>query len=199
MQNLLEEEKKIWDLGMDYIAGIDEVGRGPLAGPVLAACVILPKDLYLEGVNDSKKLSPKKRDALFDIITEYAIAIGIGRVSPNRIDEVNILNATHEAMKYALLNCSVKPEHVLIDAITLNNIPVPQTAIIKGDAKSQSIAAASIVAKVTRDREMVKWNKIYPEYGFDRHKGYGTAFHIQAIREHGLCPIHRTTFCTKFI
>ena len=164
LEEMLVYEKKLWSSGNDYIAGVDEVGRGPLAGPVVTAAVILPKDFSLLGVDDSKKLSPKKRDELFDQIKEAAVCWAIGRREPQRIDEINILEATKEAMLEAIDGLSVKPDHVLIDAVTLKALKIPQTAIIHGDATSVSIAAASIIAKVTRDREMVEMAKIYPGY-----------------------------------
>ena len=185
--------------GCQYICGIDEAGRGPLAGPVIAGAVVLPKDARILYINDSKKLSPKRRDELFDVIQEEAIACATGLVSPMRIDEDNILQATMLAMKMAVINLSVRPDILLIDALTLPETPTPQVPIIKGDAKSQSIAAASIIAKVTRDRLMVQYDEIYPEYGFAKHKGYGTAEHIAAIRKYGPCPIHRLTFIKKFL
>ena len=185
--------------GCSYICGIDEAGRGPLAGPVVAAAVILPKDLRIMHINDSKKLSPKRRDELFDIINEKALAVATGIVSPGRIDEDNILQATILAMKMAVINLKIRPDMLLIDAVKLPETPIPQLPIIKGDAKSISIAAASIIAKVTRDRLMTAYDEIYPMYGFAKHKGYGTAEHIAALKEYGPCPIHRRTFITKFI
>ena len=199
LQTMLEFERKLWDAGKYYVAGVDEVGRGPLAGPVVTAAVILPHDFSLLGVNDSKKLSPKQRDYLFDQIKEAAVAWSLGRREPERIDEINILEATKEAMIDAINGLDIKPDHVLIDAVTLKNLQYPQTAIIKGDAKSASIAAASILAKVTRDRMMVEYDKIYPEYGFAKHKGYGTAAHIEALGKYGPTPIHRMSFIQKFI
>lgn len=183
----------------EYLCGIDEAGRGPLAGPVVAAAVILPKDCQILFLNDSKKLSEKKRELLFDEIKEKAVSYGIGIASPERIDEINILQATYEAMRQAVSGLSVRPELLLNDAVTIPGIDIPQIPIVKGDAKSVSIAAASILAKVTRDRMMVQYDQLFPEYGFARHKGYGTAVHIQALKEHGPCPIHRHTFIKKFI
>ena len=197
VEALCEFEKKYSDC--DYICGIDEVGRGPLAGPVMTAAVILPKDTRILYINDSKKLSAKKREELFDEIREKALAVGTGIVSPEKIDEINILQATYLAMKMAVSNLAVRPDLLLIDAVKLPEIATPQISIIKGDAKSQSIAAASIIAKVTRDRLMTAYDEIYPQYGFEKHKGYGTAAHIAAIKEFGPCPIHRHTFITKFI
>ncbi len=176
------------------ICGIDEVGRGPLAGPVVAGAVILPKDCSILYLNDSKKLSEKKREELYDKIMEAAVAVGIGYNSPARIDEINILQATYEAMREAVANLSVRPDLLLNDAVTIPKVDIKQVPIIKGDAKSISIAAASIVAKVTRDRLMVKYDEIYPEYGFASHKGYGTAMHRDAIKKYGPTPIHRKSF-----
>ncbi len=187
-------EKRLREAGKKYIAGVDEVGRGPLAGPVVTAAVILPEDFDVLGVDDSKKLSPKKREELYDLIMEKAVAVSIGRREPEDIDRINILEATKEAMTDAIKGLKVKPDHVLIDAVTLRNLGLPQTAIIKGDAKSVSIAAASIIAKVTRDREMVEMDSVYPGYGFASNKGYGTKAHYDGLREQGPCPIHRKTF-----
>lgn len=177
-----------------HICGIDEVGRGPLAGPVVAGAVILPKDCSLLYLNDSKKLSEKKREELYEKIMETAVSVGIGYNTPARIDEINILQATYEAMREAVGNLSVKPDLLLNDAVTIPEIETRQVPIIKGDAKSISIAAASIVAKVTRDRLMVKYGEVYPEYGFASHKGYGTALHREAIKKYGPTPIHRKSF-----
>lgn len=177
-----------------YICGIDEVGRGPLAGPVVAGAVILPKDCSLLYLNDSKKLSEKKREELYAGIMEEAVAVGIGYNTPARIDEINILQATYEAMREAVSRLSVKPDLLLNDAVTIPKIDIRQVPIIKGDAKSISIAAASIVAKVTRDRLMVKYDGIYPEYGFASNKGYGSPMHIEAIKKYGPTPIHRKSF-----
>lgn len=195
----LQNEKELWSLDYRAIAGIDEAGRGPLAGPVVAACVIMPMDMEIDGIYDSKKLSPKRREAMYDIIYDTALSIGVGWIDHEDIDEINILNATYSAMEMAIKACDIKPDYLLIDAVKLPNIHIPQRSIVKGDNQSQSIAAASIVAKVTRDREMEKWHDIYPEYGFNRHKGYGTKQHIEAIKEHGLCPIHRKSFSQKFV
>ena len=193
-----------------FIAGVDEVGRGPLAGPVVAACVVLPEDFDVPGVDDSKKLSEKKREALYDEIMSRALAVGIGRADNLVIDEINILQATKEAMKDAVTAAdqmlrqrlgadegsdgSAAISHILFDAMTIQEIDIPQTSIIKGDAKSLSIGAASIVAKVTRDREMAEYHKIYPDYGFDSNKGYGTKAHYEGIRRCGITPIHRKSF-----
>lgn len=182
-----------------YICGIDEAGRGPLAGPVVAAAAVLPKDCQIFYLNDSKKLSEKKRDLLFDEIKEKAVAYGIGIVSPQVIDEINILQATYEAMRQAISQLNVIPEILLNDAVTIPGVDIMQVPIVKGDAKSVSIAAASILAKVTRDRMMMEYDQIYPEYGFAKHKGYGTAAHIAALKEYGPCPIHRRTFIKKFV
>lgn len=195
---LSEYEKKCYENGYKYIAGIDEAGRGPLAGPVVAAAVILPKDCLIEGVNDSKKVSEKKREKLYDVIIQNAVAWGVGIMDNNVIDEINILNATRKAMHTAIEELQVKPDYILIDAekkVDTNGIPY--LPIIKGDALSISIAAASIIAKVTRDRIMREYDKIFPMYGFEKHKGYGTKAHVEAIRENGLCMIHRKSFCTK--
>ncbi|GHU41824.1 ribonuclease HII [Clostridia bacterium] len=181
------------------ICGIDEVGRGPLAGPVVACAVILPKDQEILYLNDSKKLSPKKRQELYEVITKAAIGYGIGMASPQKIDEINILQATYEAMRNALQNLSIIPDILLNDAVSIPQVSIRQVPIIGGDAKSVSIAAASIVAKVTRDRLMEEYDKIMPEYGFAANKGYGTAEHIAALKQYGASPIHRKSFITKFI
>lgn len=182
-----------------YVCGIDEVGRGPLAGPVVAAAVILPKNCQILYLNDSKKLSEKKREELYNVIMKEAVAVGIGMVSPARIDEINILQATYEAMREALGKLSVMPSVLLNDAVTIPEVTIPQVPIIKGDAKSVSIAAASIIAKVTRDRLMVEYDEMLPGYGFAKNKGYGTAEHIAALKENGATLIHRKTFITKFV
>lgn len=181
------------------IAGIDEAGRGPLAGPVAAGAVILPENCRILYLNDSKKLSASKRDELFDEIKEKAVAYGVGIVSPERIDEINILQATLEAMEEAVKAMDIEPDMLLIDALTIPALPYKQTGIVKGDAKSVSIAAASIIAKVTRDRIMMDIDKIYPEYGFASHKGYGSKAHIEALKKYGPCPVHRKTFIKNFI
>lgn len=190
-----EEEHK----DSPYICGIDEVGRGPLCGPVVASAVILPKDVQILYINDSKQLSEKKREALYDEIMEKAVAVGIGVVSPQDIDELNILQATFKAMRIAIGNLSVEPTLLLNDAVVIPEVDIPQVKIIKGDAKSMSIAAASIIAKVTRDRMMVEYDKMFPQYGFARNKGYGSKEHIEALRKFGSCPIHRKTFITHFV
>ena len=187
-------EMPLWAAGMKYIAGIDEVGRGPLAGPVVTAAVILPEDFDVLGVDDSKKLSPKKREELYELIMEKAIAVSIGRREPEDIDRINILEATKEAMADAVMGLPVKPDHLLIDAVKLSGLKIPQTSIIKGDARSVSIAAASIIAKVTRDREMIEMDEKYPGYSFASNKGYGTKAHYDGLSKLGPCPIHRKTF-----
>lgn len=183
----------------EYICGIDEVGRGPLAGPVVAGAVILPKDAQILYINDSKKLSAKKREELYEEIMDKAIAVGVGMSSPQRIDEINILQATYEAMRKAIAELKVQPDILLNDAVTIPEIVFPQVPIIKGDAKSMSIAAASIIAKVTRDHMMEEYENIYPGYDFASNKGYGSAKHIQALKEIGPTPIHRRSFIGNFI
>ncbi|MFT3985314.1 MAG: ribonuclease HII [Lachnospiraceae bacterium] len=184
----------------DYqaICGIDEVGRGPLAGPVVAGAVILPKDCGILYLNDSKQLSEKKREELYDTIMKNAVSVGLGFISPERIDEINILQATYEAMRQAIQKLSVKPDILLNDAVTIPLVEIRQVPIIKGDAKSVSIAAASIVAKVTRDRLMAEYDSLYPEYGFAGNKGYGAPAHIEALKKYGPSPLHRKTFITHF-
>ena len=183
----------------NYICGIDEVGRGPFAGPVVAGAVILPKDDPILYLNDSKKLSEKKREALYDEIMERAVATGIGIVSPARIDEINILQATYEAMREAIAGLKIRPQVLLNDAVKIPQVEISQVPIIKGDAKSLSIAAASVIAKVTRDRLMKDYDKLMPEYGFAKHKGYGSAAHMEAIRKFGSSPIHRQSFIKNII
>ena len=182
-----------------HICGIDEVGRGPLAGPVVAAAVILPKDCDILYINDSKKLSEKKREMLYEEIMEKAVSVGIGMAGPECIDEINILQATYEAMREAVSKLDPQPDLMLNDAVKIPGIEIPQVSIIKGDAKSASIGAASIIAKVTRDRMMVEYDRIFPEYGFAANKGYGTAVHIAALKELGPTPIHRRSFIGNFI
>ncbi len=182
-----------------WICGIDEVGRGPLCGPVVASAVILPKDCQILYLNDSKKLSEKKREELYDIIMEQAIAVGVGMASPQRIDEINILQATYEAMRQAISSLKVKPAVLLNDAVTIPEVEIPQIPIIKGDAKSVSIAAASIIAKVTRDRMMVEYDRIYPGYDLASNKGYGTKVHMDALKTVGPCEIHRRSFIKNII
>ncbi|MCR5374294.1 MAG: ribonuclease HII [Lachnospiraceae bacterium] len=197
----LDEIRKFEEMYSKYdmICGIDEVGRGPLAGPVMAGAVILPKGCRIHDINDSKKLSEKKREMLYDIIMQEAVAVGIGVIGPERIDEINILQATYEAMRAAIKNLNVVPDILLNDAVTIPGVEIKQVPIIKGDAKSITIGAASIVAKVTRDRYMVEVAAKYPEYGFGSNKGYGSAAHIAAIKEYGPTPLHRRTFIKNFI
>ncbi len=197
IESLMVFEHRFEEYGL--IAGIDEVGRGPLAGPIMAGAVILPKDHPILYLNDSKKLSEKKREELYDVIMKEALAVGIGMASEQRIDEINILNATYEAMREAIGKLVPGPDVLLNDAVKIPGVTIRQVPIIKGDAKSASIAAASIVAKVTRDRLMVQYDEIYPGYGFARNKGYGTAEHIAALKEMGPCPIHRRSFITHFV
>ena len=197
---LKEIDKDFFNIGKKYICGIDEAGRGPLAGPVVVASVILPQDSMIEGVNDSKKISENKREKLYDIITKEAISYGIGIIYQDEIDEINILQATKKGLHDAISNMEIKPDVILVDALTgIDTLGIPYKSIIKGDAKSYSIGAASIIAKVTRDRIMRKWDEIYPEYGFVDHKGYGTKRHIEAIKKYGITPIHRKSFCKNFI
>lgn len=199
LRHMSKYEFEAHELGYERVAGVDEVGRGPLAGPVVTASVILPKGLLLEGVNDSKKLSEKKREQLFEEIKEKAISYGIGMVSEKVIDEINILNATKKAMEMAIASLNPSADYLLIDAVKLESVPLPQKPIIKGDALSISIAAASIIAKVTRDRLMEEMDLKYPQYGFAKNKGYGTQEHIEAIKKYGICPIHRISFTKNFI
>lgn len=187
-------EHEAWARGHEIVAGVDEAGRGPLAGPVSVAAVILPHDLCLPKLNDSKKLSAKVREELFDEIQEKAIAVGTALIDAQTIDRVNIYQATINGMYEAIFSLQPEPQEALIDAVPLENLPMASQSIIKGDAKSASIAAASIIAKVTRDRLMDEYDKIYPEYGFAQHKGYGTAQHIEALKKYGPCPIHRRSF-----
>ncbi|MFV0528603.1 MAG: ribonuclease HII [Lachnospiraceae bacterium] len=202
-----KEEERLWKLSaferqyepQALVCGIDEVGRGPLAGPVVACAVILPKGCRISGINDSKKLSAARREALHQEIMECAVSVGLGIVSPARIDEINILNATYEAMRIAVGKLEPQPEVLLNDAVTIPALPMQQVPIIHGDAKSISIAAASIVAKVSRDALMREYDSILPEYGFAENKGYGTAVHIEALRTHGPSPIHRKSFIHNFI
>ncbi len=210
LQEIQKIERELYAKGVKSICGIDEAGRGPLAGPVVVASVIMPEDSMIEGVNDSKKVSEKKREILYEKIIEEAIAYGVGIIDQNEIDKVNILNATKEGLTKSIQELEKdlkeknrgfdKPEIILVDALTkIDTDGISYRSIIKGDAKSYSIAAASIIAKVTRDRIMRQWDEVYPEYGFEKHKGYGTAVHIQAIKEHGICPLHRKTFVKNFI
>lgn len=198
LQNMLAFER---EYGLQYscICGVDEAGRGPFAGPVVAGAVVLPVGLTIEGLNDSKKVSAKKREELFEEIKEKAVSVGIGMSSPARIDEINILRATYEAMKHAIEDLQVVPDLLLNDAVTIPDVPIRQLGIVKGDAKSLSIAAASIMAKVTRDRLMLEYAELYPQYGFERNKGYGSEEHRAALKTHGPCPIHRKTFIHAWI
>lgn len=202
-----EFENRLISEGVDYIAGVDEVGRGPLAGPVVAACVILPKDFDTPGLDDSKKLTEKRRNAMLEVIRKEAVAYGLGMASPEKIDEVNILEATKGAMKIAIAKAEemlmkkagAKIDHILFDAIKIEDIQIPQTSIIQGDGKSVSIAAASILAKVTRDAMMVKYAEEYPGYSFESNKGYGTKSHYEGLEKHGITPIHRRSFLKKML
>lgn len=196
---MCEIENECRKKGYRYIAGVDEAGRGPLAGPVYAAAVILPEGTFIEGINDSKKLSEKKREELFDVICEKASAYCIAEVSHTRIDEINILNATFEAMNKAVNGLNIRPDDVLIDGNRIKGMEIPHETVVKGDAKSISIAAASILAKVSRDRVMYEMAKQYPLYGFDKHKGYGTKAHCDAILKYGACEIHRRSFLKKIL
>ncbi len=194
---LYEIEKK--NEGYKFVAGVDEAGRGPLAGPVFAACVILPDDCIIDGINDSKKLSEKKREQLFEEITKKAITYSIASIDEKIIDEVNILNATHMAMNKAVDEMMIKPDYVLIDGNSIKNMTTPHETIVKGDAKSISIAAASILAKVSRDRFICEIADKYPEYEFEKHKGYGTKVHTDALKKYGPCEIHRKSFLKKIL
>lgn len=199
LKHMLEIEENLYNKGYKLVCGVDEAGRGPLCGPVVAAAVILKPDDMIEGVNDSKKLSEKKREMLYSDIMEKALAVGVGISDVDVIEKVNILNATKLAMKQAISNLKVRPEYVLIDGNQMIDINIEGETVVSGDAKSESIAAASIIAKVTRDRMLIEWDKKYPEYGFAKHKGYGTKAHIEAIRKYGLTPLHRPSFCKKFV
>ncbi len=197
IQAMLRYERVLWEKGLQHVAGVDEAGRGPLAGPVVAAAVIFPSRIYIEGIDDSKKLSARRRDNLFQKIQDEALAVATGIVSEKEIDRINILQASFKAMRMAIGSLGIRPEHVLIDGRPLPEKFYPQTPIVGGDRKSFSVAAASIVAKVTRDRMMVAYDETYPQYGFAQHKGYGTKRHVQALRIHGPCDIHRKTFRIK--
>ena len=198
--NLKSIETELYEKGFEHICGIDEAGRGPLAGPVVVAGVIMPKDSMIEGVNDSKKVSEKKREKLYDIILEEAISYSVAIIGQDVIDDINILNATKQGVTKVVEELDVKPNLILVDALThINTKGIPYDSIIKGDAKCYNIAAASIIAKVTRDRIMRQWDEIYPQYGFINHKGYGTAKHIESLKEYGPCPIHRRSFIKNFI
>ena len=197
---LKEEEVKLYENNINYICGIDEAGRGPLAGPVVVGAVILPKDSFIEGVNDSKKISEKKREKIYEQILEEAISYSVGIVDQKTIDEINILNATKLAVKIALEGLKQRPDVIMVDALTnMDTLGIPYISVVKGDAKNYSIAAASIIAKVTRDRIMKEWDEIYPIYGFAKHKGYGTAEHIRIIKENGPCILHRRSFIKNFV
>ena len=199
LEKLKEIENELYLKGAKRICGIDEAGRGPLAGPVVVAAVVMQEDSFIEGVNDSKKVSEKKREKLYEEITSTALAWGVGIIEPQEIDDINILNATKKGVTTALKELIEKPDIILVDALTgIDTLGIPYQSIIKGDAKSYSIAAASIIAKVTRDRIMRQWDEIYPQYGFEKHKGYGTSIHIAAIKENGITPIHRRTFVKNF-
>ena len=195
---LTKYERGLWEKGL-VVCGMDEVGRGPLAGPVVTCCVIMPEDPLIEGVNDSKKLSEKKRELLYDVITDRALAVGFGSCDEKVIDDINILNATKHAFREAYLSMGKEADAALIDAVSGLDIPCEKIPIIHGDALSYSIACASILAKVKRDRYMAEMDEVYPEYGFKKHKGYGTREHIEAIKKYGPCPIHRLSFIKKFI
>lgn len=199
--NMLKQyENDLRNKGYKYICGIDEAGRGPLAGPVVVASVIMPANSMIEGVNDSKKVSEKKREKLYDLILEEAISYGVGIIGQDEIDEINILNATKKGLTMSLQELTQKPDLIIVDALThIDTLGIPYESIIKGDAKCYSISAASIIAKVTRDRIMREWDKVYPQYGFAQHKGYGTSAHINAIKEFGPCPLHRKSFIKNFV
>jgi ribonuclease HII len=191
---LLAFEAELWNRGVERIAGIDEAGRGPLAGPVVAAAVVFPKNTFIDGVRDSKQVAPRERERLYDLIRSLAAAIGVGVADEKTIDRINILQATYLAMRTAVGRLSPQPEHLFVDGRALPSIPIPQTAIVRGDGKSFTVAAASIIAKVTRDRIMSEYDLQYPQYGFSKHKGYGTKAHVLAIREFGYCDLHRRSF-----
>ena len=200
LTNLKAIEKELYEKGFKNICGIDEAGRGPLAGPVVVAGVIMPQDSMIEGVNDSKKVSEKKREKLYDLIIQEAISYSVAIIGQDVIDEINILNATKKGVTQVVDELEIKPDLIVIDALEhINTRGIPYESIIKGDAKCYNISAASIIAKVTRDRIMRQWHEIYPQYGFIAHKGYGTAKHMEAIREYGLCPIHRKSFTKNII
>lgn len=200
LKELKKIENELHEKGFKNICGIDEAGRGPLAGPVVVAGVIMPQDSKIEGVNDSKKVSEKKRELLYDKIIDEAISYSVAIIDQNIIDEINILQATKKGVTEVVKGLDTRPNLIIIDALThIDTDGVPYDSIIKGDAKCYSISAASIIAKVTRDRIMREWDKIYPQYGFAQHKGYGTAKHIAAIKEYGICPLHRKTFTTHFV
>lgn len=200
LKELKQIEEELYNSGANLICGIDEAGRGPLAGPVVVAAAIMPRDSMIEGVNDSKKVSEKKREKLYDLITDEAIAYGVGIIDQKEIDRINILNATKEGLTMAVKELNPKPDLIIVDALSkIDTEGIPYKSIIKGDAKCYSIACASIIAKVTRDRIMRQWDEVYPQYGFIKHKGYGTAAHIAAIKEYGLCPLHRLSFVKNIV
>ena len=199
INNLKYYENQLYQLNLNFIAGVDEAGRGPLVGPVVAACVILPKEVFISEINDSKKLSEEKREVLSEVIKKVAISYAIGIVDCEEIDKINILNATYKAMQIAISKIQQKIDYLLVDAITIPQIEINQKAIVKGDSKSISIAAASILAKVERDKIMKEYHKIYPQYNFEKNKGYGTKEHIEALKKYGPCPIHRKTFIEKIL
>ena len=200
LKELKKIEEELYNSGVNLICGIDEAGRGPLAGPVVVAAAIMPRDSMIEGVNDSKKVSEKKREKLYDLITDEAIAYGVGIIDQKEIDRINILNATKEGLTMAVKELNPKPDLIIVDALSkIDTEGIPYKSIIKGDAKCYSIACASIIAKVTRDRIMRQWDEVYPQYGFIKHKGYGTAAHIAAIKEYGLCPLHRLSFVKNIV
>ena len=196
---MYEIEQSLFDNGIEYIAGVDEAGRGPLAGPVCAAAVILKKGQFIDGVKDSKKLSEKKREELYDVIINNAEAYAIVLCDEKEIDEINILNATFKAMNEAIKQLKIKTDYILIDGNSIKNLDIPHECVVKGDAKCNSIGAASILAKVTRDRYMMEMHEKYPEYGFDKHKGYPTKLHYEMIEKHGILPIHRLTYLKKIL
>ncbi|AIS52538.1 ribonuclease HII [Thermoanaerobacter kivui] len=199
IKNLTYFENQLHNLNFKFIGGVDEAGRGPLVGPVVAACVILPKEVFIPDINDSKKLSEEKRELLAEVIKKNALSYGIGIVECDEIDRINILNATYKAMQIAVSKILQKIDYLLVDAVTIPQIEINQKAIVKGDSKSISIAAASILAKVERDKIMKEYHKIYPQYNFQKNKGYGTKEHIEAIKKYGPCPIHRKTFIEKIL
>lgn len=201
LNNLKIEENKLYaNEQINYICGIDEAGRGPLAGPVVVGAVIMPQNSFIEGVNDSKKISEKKREKIYEQIIEEAVSYSVGIVDQNKIDEINILNATKLALKIAVEGLETKPDVIMVDALTnIDTCGIPYISVVKGDAKNYCIAAASIIAKVTRDRIMREWDEIYPIYGFAKHKGYGTAEHIRIIKENGPCMLHRKSFIKNFV
>lgn len=200
LKELKQIEEELYNSGANLICGIDEAGRGPLAGPVVVAAAIMPRNSMIEGVNDSKKVSEKKREKLYDLITDEAIAYGVGIIDQKEIDRINILNATKEGLTMAVKELNPKPDLIIVDALSkIDTEGILYKSIIKGDAKCYSIACASIIAKVTRDRIMRQWDEVYPQYGFIKHKGYGTAAHISAIKEYGLCPLHRLSFVKNIV